>query len=113
MKCHGEELQKRLTGLQEWAANWWMSTSAKKCCVPTEKQSKPYLHAAVLKTVHENSGKTSWSPHWEFSEIFVALCATVVKNADKMLVMTKSVFENKTEGVILLLRRILMHSHIE
>lgn len=62
-----------------------------------------------MKTQERHPG----SPHWEFSEIFVALCATVVKNADKMLVMTKSVFENKTEGVILLLRRILMHSHIE
>lgn len=43
----------------------------------------------------------------------LALCATTAKNANKMLVLTKNVFENKTEGVILLLHRILMHSHIE
>lgn len=44
----------------------------------------------------------------------LALCATTAKNANKMLVITKNVFEIKTERVILLLlHRILMHSLIE
>lgn len=51
LKCHGDELQKDLAGLHEWAARWRMSISTNKCYVPREKQSKPYLRAAVLKTV--------------------------------------------------------------
>lgn len=51
VKCPSDEIQKDFTGLHEQAARWQMSISTNRCCVPRETQSKPCLHAAVLKPV--------------------------------------------------------------
>ena len=107
VKCDtdGEKPQEDITKLKYWAKKCHMMHYVRKWEVV---QPKLCLHNRECGSESHNSGRISWTPHWQFSEIINSVCI-LFSRTNEILGIIRENIETKPETTIFLLWKTLMH----